>query len=142
MAKVSAKTVRVLEIPQEAEKGAFLSIARRLSAKDVGGGWLSKVQLGDEKPVTSFARQFDGHVGTITLPSEKHKAEALETHGTEWRFDDIFNGVTVLYSPPEPDIEYVRLLETPPATFILQTLSIHVGLRVSLTFRILSKPYV
>jgi hypothetical protein len=54
---------------------------------------------------TSFAQQFDGYVGTITLPSEKHKVEALETHATEWRFDDIFNGVTVLFSPPEPDIE-------------------------------------
>jgi hypothetical protein len=105
MAKVSSRTVRVLEIPQEANKNDFLSVARRLSSKDVGGGWFSKVQPGDEKPVTSFAQQFDGHVGTITLPSQMHKAEALENHATEWRFDDIFNGVTVLFSPPEPDIE-------------------------------------
>jgi hypothetical protein len=117
MAKVSSRTVRVLEIPEEVEKSEFLAVARRLSSKDVGGGWLSKVQPGDEKPVTSFAQQFDGHVGTITLPSQMHKAEALENHATEWRFDDIFNGVTVLFSPPEPDIEYVHLLQTPPVTF-------------------------
>jgi hypothetical protein len=50
--------------------------------------------------------QYDGHCGTITLPSEKHKIEALQKHGTEWRFDDIFNGVTILPSPVEPEIEY------------------------------------
>jgi hypothetical protein len=114
MAKVSSRTVRVLEIPQEVEKSDFLAVAKRLSSKDVGGGWLSKVQPGDEKPVTSFAQQFEGHVGTITLPSEKHKVEALENHGTEWRFDDIFNGVTVLFSPPEPDIEYVHVSQPLP----------------------------
>lgn len=112
MASVSSKTVRVLEIPQEVEKSEFLAAARRLSSKDFEGGWLSKVQPGDENPVTSFARQYDGHVGTITLPSEKHKVEALDNHATDWRFDDKFNGVTVLFSPQEPDVEYTALLDT------------------------------
>jgi hypothetical protein len=111
MATVSSRTVRVLEIPQEVEESEFLAVARRLSSKDIEGGWLSKLQPGDENPVTSFATQYDGHVGTISLPSEKHKVEALDNHATYWRFDDKFNGVTVLVSPPEPDVEYAALLE-------------------------------
>jgi hypothetical protein len=109
MAKLSSTTVRVLEIPQEVEESEFLAVAKRLSSKDLEGGWLSKAQHRDENPVTSFATQYDGHVGTITLPSEKHKAEALGGHATDWRFDDKFNGVTVLFSPPEPDVEYIPL---------------------------------
>jgi hypothetical protein len=111
MATVSSRTVRVLEIPQEVEESEFLAVARHLSSKDVGGGWLSKAQPGDENPETSFATQYDGYVGTISLPSEKHKLEALDKHATNWRFDDKFNGVTVLASPPEPDVEYVALPE-------------------------------
>lgn len=105
MAKVSSRTVRVLEIPQEVEREEFMTMARRLSSKEIGGGWLSKVLRGNENPAISFAPQFDGYTGTITLPSENHKAEALANHATEWRFDDIFNGVTVLFSPSKPDIE-------------------------------------
>lgn len=105
--KVTLRTVRVLEIPPEVEKNEFLRIAKGLSLKDVRGGWISKVLQGDDNPITSFATQFDGHVGTITLPSKKHKIEALTNHGTKWRFDDLFNGVTILFSPPEPDIEYL-----------------------------------
>lgn len=115
MAKVSSRTVRVLEIPQDVERDEFLAIARRLSSKEVGGGWLSKVRRGNEKPVISFAPQFDGCAGTITLPSENHKAEALANHSTEWRFDDVFNGITVLYSPAEPDIEYNPHSELSPS---------------------------
>jgi hypothetical protein len=106
MAKVASRTIRVLEIPQVVEKSEFLAVARDLSSKEFGAGWLSKFEPGDDNPVTSFAPQYDGYCGTITLPSEKHKAEALEKHTKEWRFDDEFNGVTVLFSPSDPDIEY------------------------------------
>lgn len=110
MATVSKKTIRVLEISQEVEEDEFLAVARRLTSEAVKGGWFSRVQTGNEDPVTSFATQYDGHVGTISLPSEKHKVKALDTHATCWRFDDKFNGVTVLASPLQPDIEYVVLL--------------------------------
>lgn len=107
MAKVSLKTVRILEIPQEVEQSEFYLVANRLSSKSIDGGWLRSNIPGDENPRTSFASQFGGHVATITLNSEKHKTEALVYHGTEWRFDDKFDGATVLYSPQDPDIEYV-----------------------------------
>lgn len=109
MATVTSRTVRVLGIPQEVKEGEFLAVARSLSSKDVGG-WLSRVQTGDENPAISFATQYDGHVGTISLPSEKHKVKALDNHATYWRFDDKFNGVTVLVSPLQPDVEYDALL--------------------------------
>ncbi|OBT68576.1 hypothetical protein VE03_01776 [Pseudogymnoascus sp. 23342-1-I1] len=105
MATVSTRTVRVLEIPKEVDESEFLAVARSLSSKDVEGGWLSKVQHGDANPVISFATQYDGHVGTISLPSEKHKVRALDHHATYWRFDDKFNGVTVLVSPLDADVD-------------------------------------
>jgi hypothetical protein len=107
MAKVSSKTVRILEIPQEVEQSEFHLVAKHLSSKSIGGGWFRSNTPGDENPRTSFASQFEGHVATITLNSEKHKTEVLRYHGTKWRFDDKFDGATVLYSPQDPDIEYV-----------------------------------
>ena len=113
MAKVSSRTVRVLEIPLETEKSDFLKLAGDLSSKVVGSGWAPpwSTPATDEKPVTSFAPQYDGYCGTITLPTEKHKSDALENHATVWRFDDVFNGVTVLYCSLEPEIEYVDSLK-------------------------------
>lgn len=62
---------------------------------------------GSDNPTVSLSPQFDGgHVGTITLPSKEHKEAALKNNDTEWRLDDVFNGITVLFSPEEPDIEY------------------------------------
>lgn len=107
MAKVSSKTVRVLEIAPEVEHSQFLAVAKRLGSQGFDRGWFASSTQIDENPVISFALQFEEHIGTITLTSEKHKAEVLANHGTRWRFDDKFDGVTVLFSPQVPDIEYV-----------------------------------
>jgi hypothetical protein len=56
----------------------------------------------------TFAPQFDGHVGAITLPSEKHKLAVLRDNNTQWRLDDVFHSVTVLSCPDKPDLEYVN----------------------------------
>jgi hypothetical protein len=106
MAKVSSRTVRVTDIPEDVAQSEFLEVAKRLASTSIEGGWFSSLTPGDGKPIISFASQFDGFAGTITLPSEKHKAQALESHDTEWRFDDKFTGITVLCSPTEPDLEY------------------------------------
>jgi hypothetical protein len=106
MARGSSRTVRVTEIPSQIEPSEFLTVAKRLASTSIDGGWFSSPTLGDDKPVISCASQFDGYVGTITLPSEKHKTQALASHDTQWRFDDRFDGITVLCSPTDADIEY------------------------------------
>lgn len=55
----------------------------------------------------SLAIEREDQVGTITLPSPKHKEEALKCHNTEWEFDDNFNGITTLYSSDDPEVESV-----------------------------------
>ena len=106
MAKVSSRTVRVTDILEDVAQSEFLEVAKRLALTSIEGGWFSLLTPGDGKPIISFASQFDGFAGTITLLSEKHKAQALESHDTEWRFDDKFTGITVLCSLTEPDLEY------------------------------------
>ncbi|KAE9380791.1 hypothetical protein N431DRAFT_459708 [Stipitochalara longipes BDJ] len=105
MSKVSSRTVRVTDIPEDVAQSEFLEVAKRLASTSIEGGWFSSSTPGDTKPTISFASQFDGFAGTITLPSEKHKVQALEKHDTEWRFDDKFNGITVLCSPTESDLD-------------------------------------
>jgi hypothetical protein len=106
MAKVSSKTVRVTEISPSITQPEFLAIAKGLASEPIEAGWFSAATPGHDNPVISLASQFEGQVGTISLPSEKHKTRALISHGSEWRVDDKFNGVTVLYSPANPDLEY------------------------------------
>jgi hypothetical protein len=106
MSKVSSTTVRVMEIPSDVEQSEFAIVAKLLTSKSLAGGWFSSSKLGDDKPVISFATQYDGHAGTITLPSEEHKKLALVSHGTQWTLDDEFHGITVLCSPVDFDLEY------------------------------------
>ena len=106
MSKVSSTTVRVMEIPSDVEQSEFATVAKLLTSRSLAGGWFSSSKSGDDKPVISFATQYDGHAGTITLPSEKHKKLALVSHATQWKFDDGFQGITVLCSPVDSDLEY------------------------------------
>ena len=93
-------------IPPKADKAAFIELAIQYSSKTINKGWLSYSVNGSDNPSVSLSPQFDGYVGTITLPSKEHKESAMKNNDTEWRLDDVFNGVTVLYSPEEPDLEY------------------------------------
>lgn len=106
MAKVSSNSLRVTNIPPQTDKATFIEFAKQYSSKTIERGWLSPSVNGSDNPTVSLSPQFDGHVGTITLPSKEHKEAALKNNDTKWRLDDVFNGITVLSSPKEPDIEY------------------------------------
>lgn len=59
--------------------------------------------------LVSLARHGDEDMGTITFPSESSKRKALEKLPLAgWKVDDTFTGLTVLYSAPEPDLEYAH----------------------------------
>ncbi|CZR63155.1 uncharacterized protein PAC_13052 [Phialocephala subalpina] len=106
MSTHSTHTVRVREIDQDVSPTRFSNIARSLSSKRCRQWWLpSTTQTGHDNPVTSFALHLDGYNGTITLPSVQHKDLALKEHGTDWKFDDEFDGVTTLSSPIEADVD-------------------------------------
>ena len=103
---MASRTIRVTEIAREVDEWTFLEVAERLSSRDIRRGWFPSAIPGSTNPVNSFAPQFEGSVGTITLPSERHKTKALKNNDTGWIFDDGFNEMTVLYSSAdEPDIE-------------------------------------
>jgi hypothetical protein len=107
MAKVASQTVRVTDISLDVDEKDFHEYAQHLSSKNVNRGMFSSTTHGSPNPRVTFTPQFDGHVGTITLPSEKHKLAAMRDNNTQWRLDDVFHGVTVLSCPEEPDLEYV-----------------------------------
>lgn len=114
MATMASKTVRVLDIPLSTNLSEFHDLAKRLSSKNpehwFSAHWFSGRRLGEDNPIVSLFPQYDGLVGTISLPSRWHKLEALTKHGTKWTFDDKFNNVTVLSCPSEPALEYEPLL--------------------------------
>jgi hypothetical protein len=110
MTTVSSRSVRVTNIPPEVDETQFVEAANILSEQSISAGLFSSGSQckSHVKQSTSFASQFESFVGTITLPSEKHKITALKSHDTEWTFDDKFNGITVLKCPKEPDVESVE----------------------------------
>jgi len=95
MATLTAKTVRVTGIPLDTDPSEFLSLATRLSG---GVAYPTSRSTG-----ISFASQSGTKTGTITFRTEICKKKALKNN--TWRFDDVFDGVTVLSSPDEPDLE-------------------------------------
>jgi hypothetical protein len=67
---------------------------------------------------SSFALQAGGIYGaTLTLRKAEHLKSAIEiVHGlrsgkSALQVDKIFNGVTVLHSPPNPSVEYATFPE-------------------------------
>ncbi|TVY82809.1 Protein SERAC1 [Lachnellula suecica] len=104
MVKVASKTVRVRDIQQINTIHDFKKVAVSLSSGTINRALRSSVP-GNEDPKITFALQDGVNVGTITLPSENHKADALKGHATNWQFDDEFDGVTVLASPAKADLD-------------------------------------
>jgi len=108
MAKPSSKTVRVRGIPSQIDYAEFLGVAQRLASNTIDGRWLpwpSSTRPGDNNPIISFASQWGEHIGTISLPSEEHKELAMTHHGSQWTFDDKFDGITILKSPEDSDLD-------------------------------------
>ena len=56
-------------------------------------------------PIVSLAPQGDSQTGTVTFPLGRWKERALKRF-TGWQVDDAFDGLTVLSSAPEPNLEY------------------------------------
>jgi hypothetical protein len=109
----ATRSVRVTEIPNNVEEQAFADTVKRLSPFVGKKGLFSASSLAatsNRRLLTSLCPQFGEQVGTITLPSVKVKQQALKDHGTDWRFDDIFDGVTILHSSPKADLECVVTL--------------------------------
>jgi hypothetical protein len=110
MAKVSLKSVRVTSIPSESDQEEFVAVAKRLAADSASTARRSRPKTKTEVDVEiSFAPQQESFIGTISLPTEKHKVAALANHDTNWEFDDEFNGITVLNCPATPDLEFVHI---------------------------------
>jgi len=103
MATVALKTIRVLGVPLDTNEDEFLSLAGRLSE----GATTTFVTRRKTIPQlgASLATQGDTQTGTITLPSDSCKKKANERNNTTWKLDDGFDGLTVLFSPAEPDLE-------------------------------------
>jgi hypothetical protein len=102
-------SVRVIEIPREIKEEDLKEVAQCLCEPRGSRSSFCSALLGSlplkASPVISLAPQFEGKIGTITFPSEKLKRRALKDHKTEWVLSDQFNGLTVLYSAVEPDLE-------------------------------------
>ncbi|KAK6613001.1 hypothetical protein H4I95_01345 [Botrytis cinerea] len=102
MFRATSTTVRVKGIPLNLNREELLEKAEYYS-RDLRRSWPQSVNLGNSK--ISLAIEREDQVGTITLPSPKHKEEALKCHNTEWEFDDNFNGITTLYSSDDPEVD-------------------------------------
>lgn len=110
MHSYSSTAVRVTEIPREINEEDLQEVAQRLcEPRGRKSSFCSSLLLGSlplkASPVISLAPQFEGKIGTITFPSKRLKRRALKDHGTKWVLSDQFNGLTVLYSAVEPDLE-------------------------------------
>ncbi|KAF7953923.1 uncharacterized protein EAE97_001321 [Botrytis byssoidea] len=102
MFRTTSKSVRVKGIPLDSNQEEFMEEAEYCS-RDLRRPWPQPVNLGSSK--ISLAIEREDQVGTITLPSPKHKEEALKYHNTEWEYDDNFNGITTLYSSDDPEVD-------------------------------------
>lgn len=110
MVAKTTKTVRVTEIPLSVKSDEIASFAARLSTSLKKKTAYSSASCPSAKqwtPPTSLCRQSGYQVGTITLPSGKHRQNALTTSGTGWQFDDVFDEVTVVHDSPNPTVESV-----------------------------------
>lgn len=69
--------------------------------------WFGRRRETEPLPLmVSLARYGDSDMGTITLPTEASKMQALNyTSSVDWSLDATFAGLTTLHSASEPDLE-------------------------------------
>ncbi len=106
------RTVRIAGISRDTTKASLEDYANvycttHSGQKRVCGCFPVRRRV-DGKPVVSLAPQREKQTGTITFPSEELKKNAPKID-QNWAFDDAFNGLTVLYSAAEPDLEYTSI---------------------------------
>ena len=113
MSRTSDKTIRIRSIPQHNAAEAFANYTERLKLVPTKKFPFlrSSHAPADVSILTSLARQRDENVGTISFPSRQLKEKALASRDcpSGWILDDKFDGITMLYSSEEPELEYVSL---------------------------------
>ncbi|KAG4443357.1 hypothetical protein IFR05_001146 [Cadophora sp. M221] len=106
MVAKTTKTVRVTEIPLIVKLEEFTALATRLSPSlKKKGSYPSSPMVKQWKPPVSLCVQAAQQVGTITLPSSKHRQAALISTESGWTFDDTFEGITALHCVDKPDLD-------------------------------------
>lgn len=108
MSPTSDKTIRIRSIPQHNGDEAFANFRKRLTsapAKQPSIFRRSCRASADLPILTSLARQKDEYVGTISFSSKQLKEKALGDRASGWILDDKFDGITVLYSPEDPELD-------------------------------------
>ena len=109
----SLNSVRITDIPLDAEAGVLTQLAHNIVAsRGPRERWkirslIARLAIVDfSVPVNSLAPHFQAKTGTITFSSGELKKKALR-HGGEipYGIDDVFNDITVLYSAADPDLE-------------------------------------
>lgn len=121
MATKSARTVRIRNISSDVKADDFVSSviqtvksgrldkASRLSWKKSS---TTQSSSGKEISKSSLAKQKDNLTATVTFQSSEIKAKALKLSPEAWKgwiVDDVFDGITVLHSRVEAEIEYVHV---------------------------------
>lgn len=112
MSPTSDKTIRIRSIPKHNGDEAFANFRERLTSaptKQLSIFPRPSRASTDFSILTSLARQQDEYVGTISFLSKQLKEKALRDRGSGLTLDDKFDGITVLHSPEDPELEYVFL---------------------------------
>jgi hypothetical protein len=103
MATISSRSIRIRGVAVDITKNNFHEFFSTTSnEKRSLFSWRSSASLQSSKPAInhSLAKQNEDKIATVTFASGDAKARALEeVYPDDWVVDDVFNGVTVLYSP-------------------------------------------
>lgn len=110
MPSQSSRSVRASEVPKNVTRDEFLNAANKIITEPVkkkgffSSASFSSSAAADQIATVSLAPQFGEQFGTITFPSAQYKEKALKGK-LKWRYDDLFDGITVLHSSPTPSLE-------------------------------------
>jgi hypothetical protein len=106
----SSRTVRIIGLPREARKTSLDESAELLCEIHAQEGRFCRCftlrRQAEEHPVVSLAPQGEHQTGTITFPSAELKNKFPESVARrKWTVDSDFNGLTVLHSAADPELE-------------------------------------
>jgi hypothetical protein len=107
MPSQSSRSIRASEIPNSVSREEFLEAAKNIiaePAKKKSFFSFTTSVTDDQNVAVSLASQFGEKFGTITFPSTKYKEKALKEKA-KWKYDDYFDGITVLHSGSSVKLE-------------------------------------
>lgn len=110
MPSQSSRSVRASEVPKDVTRDEFLEAAKKITVEPAkkriffNSAGSSSSAAADQCVRVSLAPQFGEQFGTITFPSALCKQKALKEK-QKWRYDDLFDGITILHSSPSPKLE-------------------------------------